>query len=320
MNTQKRTLVIILLIAVLATNLFLILGEVRLVNAQSAILFSESFDTNQPNHQFTLGSDDELNNTFYVSSQNSLQVNPRSSPDSYATFYDSTGQLYVQILYATNNTGYSRIATLRGNTGWLSIYQDGNGIIFDWDVNANETNVLLTPNVWYNITLSVYLDPNHGTNSSAILWLNQVPIANQSMPQVDGYDLNTLTFEPSLSIQAVDNYDNIIVSTQPISTAQSSATPSPTPTSTPTPSSTSTSTSTLGQPTAALSPTTTPSSNLKVTTSTTQIPDPTQTPSSTPTIPEIPFVSAIAIFLAITVLTLLCFKKHTANHHPLHSF
>jgi hypothetical protein len=305
LKSQKRRILVALLVAVLAANVFLAFGAVRLVQAQSGVLFSDDFDTSQPNPQFTIGSDDVMNDTFYVSSPCSLQVSHDSSPSSYATFIDTTGQLYVQMLYATNATGYSRIVALTGNTGWIGIYQDANGIIFDWDYDANFTNVLLTPNVWYNITLSLYLDPSQGSNSSASLWLNQTLIASQSMPQVDGYDINTLTFEPSSSIQAVDNYDNIIVRTQPINdylpaptpTPEPTATPSPTPitTASPTPSITSTP---FPQPT----PTPTPSPSPAHT----QIASPSPIPFSTP---ELLTFFALSVFIGATLSILILYRK-----------
>jgi hypothetical protein len=333
---QKTRILIALLVAILAANMFLAFGVVHSVQAQSGVLFSDDFDTSQPNPQFIIGSNDTMNNVLYVTSPCSLQVSPNSSPSSYATFDDTTGRLYVQMLYATNTSGYSRIATLTGNTGWIAIYQDANGIIFDWDNNANETNILLTPNMWYNITLSLYLDPNQGSNSSATLWLNQTLIANQSMPQVDGYDVNTLTFDPSLSIQAIDYYDNIVVSTQPINdslptpspTSTVSPTPSPTATPTPVPTAVPTPTPTpiptaspTPTPTPTLSPSPLPTPTPTLTPTPTATPTPSPTPSDTrtptpasktqtdPTIPEFPtqfpiitlIVSMIVVFAAAFV-------------------
>jgi hypothetical protein len=298
---SQKSILITLLVVILVANVFLVLDKVCLAQEQSGILFNDDFDTKQPNPLFTIGSNDSLNDTAHFSSPYSLQVYPTSSPYSSATFIDTTGQLYVQMLYSTNTTGYSRIATFSGNAGWIGVYQDANGVIFDWDYNANITNILLTPNVWYNITLSLYLDPDQGSNSSATLWLNQTIIASQSMPQVDGYDLNTLTFEPSSNIQAIDNYDDIIISTQPISSTIAS---SPTPTPIPAPTSTTTISST--NPTAIPTPARTPNPS--------SFPSPTAVPSSAPTIPEIPFVLAIPTFLIITGLMLFYLKKHYSGH------
>ena len=183
LKSQSKKILIII-IAMLITSMFLTITKPQSVKAQSDFLFIDDFDTNQPNSQFTLGSNDVLNSTDYVSATHSLQVSSESvSSFSQVTFDNATGQIYVTFFYKTNNTGYSNIMQLRGETAFFVIYQDQNGVIFDWDYGANETHVLLSPNVWYNLTLSLYLDPNHGSNSSATLWLNGSIIASQEMPR-----------------------------------------------------------------------------------------------------------------------------------------
>ena len=238
------------MIVLLLFSVFLTIAKPQSVKAQSVSLFSDDFDTNQPNAQFTLGSNDTITSTDFVSPSHSLQVSSATvAPFSNATFDNVTGQIYVKVNYKTNNTGYSNILQLRGETAYNGIYQDQNGIIFDWDYGYNETNFLLSPNVWNNITLSLYLDPNQGSNSSAILWVNGSIIASQGMPQVDGYNINTLVFDTTRVWRAATWYDDIFVGTQ------SSISPSPTPTPTPDPTATPTPTPTAS-PT--LSPTPTP--------------------------------------------------------------
>ncbi len=306
----------IFIIALLISSVFLTISKPQSVKAQTGFLFSDDFDANQPNSQFVMGSSDLLNNTDYVSPNNSLQISSQSTTFSHATFDNVTGQLYTQIFYQTNKTGYSYILSLRGETAYIGIYQDQYGIIFDWDYGYNETNVILSPNVWYNITLSSYLDPNQGSLSSATLWLNGSIIAKQDMPQVDGYYLNMLTFDTIRTWKAITNYDDILVSNQPFGHSEPSptSTPIPTATSTPTPSSSPTPTDSP-TPTLSLTPTTPPSISSTPTPKASSTPTnkPTSTdPTTTPTIPEIPFMLAISTFIAITMLLIVALKKHFA--------
>lgn len=299
----------------LIASMFLTITKPQSVKAQSDFLFTDDFDANQPNAQFTLGSNDIINSTDSVSPTHSLQVSSESVPPfSHATFDNATGQIYVTLFYKTNNTGYSNILQLLGETAYIGIYQDQNGVIFDWDYGSNETHILLSPNVWYNITLSLYLDPNHGSNSSATLWLNGSIIANQEMPQVDGYDINTLVFDTIRVWRALNSYDDISISAQSIIVPSPTPgqTPTPTPTSTPPPTSTPTPIPTQ-EPTATPNPTTIPTSNPTATPTSTRTPDPTSFP--TPTIPEIPFVLAISAFFAITGLMLSYLKRQSSNNH-----
>jgi hypothetical protein len=305
------------IIALLIFSGFLAVAEPQPVKAQSVSFFSDDFDTNQPNAQFTLGSNDTITNAAFFSSSHSLQVSSATvAPFSNATFDNVTGQIYVKVNYKTNNTGYSNILQLKGDSAYIGIYQDQNGIIFDWDYGYNETNILLSPNVWNNITLSLYLDPNQGSNSSATLWLNGSIIASQGMPQVDGYNINTVVFDTTRVWRAATWYDDIFVGTQ------LSISPSPTPTPTPDPTATPTPTAT---PSPTLSPTPTPAPTLTSTPIQTANPtatptakptiDPTlsptssATPLSSPTIPEISFILLISIFAAITGLILVMKKK-----------
>lgn len=213
----------------------------HIVKAQSSsnVLFSDNFDTNQPNSQFVLGTYDNLNSTTYNSATHSLQVSGESIAytNSYATFSATTGQIYIQLFFMSPNdgTGVSNwVAELTGNNGntWFEILQDSdNGLEFFIGDNTYHpaTPVFLTPNVWQNITLSLYLDPSQGSNSYVSLWLNgQEIITNQNMPQVTGYQIDTIIFATSIESQT-NYYDDVIIGTQ------SSYTPSPTPTPTPTP-------------------------------------------------------------------------------------
>ena len=319
----KRKKLSVFIIIILLSSIFLTITNTHSVRAQSNSLFSDDFDTNQPNSQFTLGSNDVINSSIYDSPTNSLQVSSQSVPPfSHANFNNVTGQIYVKIFYETNNTGYSSILQLRGETAYIGVYQDQNGIIFDWDYGSNDTHVLLSPNTWYNVTLSLYLDPNHGSNSSATLWLNGSIIASQEMPQLDGYDINTLIFDTIRVWRAVNRYDDIFVSAQSTIVASPTPVPTATPTQTPIPVATATPTQTpIPVATATPTPTTIPTSKPTSAPPQTRIPDPTSsptptaTPSSTPTIPEIPFVFAIAIFLAITGFFLFYLKKHPAENH-----
>lgn len=303
------------ILMMLLSNIFLSITTQQSVRAQSDSLFSDDFDTNQPNSQFTLGSNDVINSIVYVSPTNSLQVSSESvTPFSHATFDNMTGQIYVKMFYETNNTGYSNILQLKGETAYIGIYQDQNGIIFDWDYGFNETYVLLSPNVWYNITLSLYLDPNNGSSSSAMLWLNGSIIANQQMPQVDGYYIDTLVFDTIQVWRTTTRYDDIVVSTH--SNNVPSPTPVPTETSSPTAVPTATPTST---PISTATPTSSPSTSHTPTVTPTNTPTSTPTSTATPTVPEMPFILAFFAFLAITGLLLVKFRKHFACRYPPYS-
>ena len=327
MKIQQKKAVVTTLIVVSA--IISLLTIFPLVRCQSSVLYSDDFDFSQPNLQFILGSNDTITNVDYSSPTHSLQVSPNSSSYSYALFNDTTGSLYVQLLYKTNATSenHGGIITLFGSTGWLSLYQQQptDGLTLDWDYGYNATNIFLTPNSWYNITLFASLDPNNGTNSYALLWLNDSLVLSQQMYQVDGYELNQIVFNPS-SNPAANNYDDVIISTQPISvpsptptptpspspspTVTASPTPTPTPTDSPTPTPTLTPAATpITQP--SLAPTSTPKPSSNPTIRPTSNPTSTD-PSTNPTIPEIPFILAISIVLMITMLIIVSYRKHYA--------
>ena len=314
----QRKKLCIFMIGLLFFSVFLAIAKPQSVKAQPVSLFSDDFDINQPNLQFSLGSNDTITSASFFSPSHSLQVSSATvSPFSNATFDNVTGQIYVKINYKTNNTGYSNILQLKGETAYIGVYQDLNGIIFDWDYGYNETNILLSPNVWNNITLSLYLDPNQGSNSSATLWLNSSIIASQGMPQVNGYSINTLVFDTTRVWRAATWYDDIFVGTQssispsptpdPTATPTPTATPSPTLSPTPTPAPT----STLA-PIQTSNPTATPTQ--KPTSDPTSSPTSSATPFSSPTIPEISFILLISIFAAITGFFLVMKKRKRLNN------
>ena len=197
------------IIIVLFCFSFLPVFTLHTAKAQSSnsVLFSDNFDTNQPNSQFVLGAYDSLNSNTYFSSTHSLQVSGESSngdepgTNSYATLSSTTGQIYIQLFFMSPNDGHgvdNWVMELTGNNGntWFELRQDsGDGLEFYIGDNTYSASVFLTPNAWQNITLSLYLDPAHGTGSYVSLWLdNQEIITNQNMPQVTGYAIDTIIF------------------------------------------------------------------------------------------------------------------------------
>jgi hypothetical protein len=308
MKPQKKILLGLLLVF-LTSNVFLTFASNHFVKAQLDPLFSDNFDTGQPNSQFTLGSNDALDNTNYVSPTHSLLVSPQSSQYSHANFTDTNGQIYLQFFYKTSLPSYSKIITLQGETAWISIYEDQYGIWIDWNWDSFFTNTTLTPNIWYNMTLSLYLDPYAGSNSSLNMWLNGTIIANQNMTQLDGYSVNQIVFEPNYIPDSFNNYDDIVVSNQPFI----SPTPTPSPTTSPTPSP-----SPSPTPTATPTPTPTPSP----TASPIPTPAPTPTPSSSSTHTQtaspspVPFSTpvflpllALSVFIGATLSILILYRK-----------
>jgi len=273
--------------------------------SSSSVLFSDDFDTNQPNSQFVLGTYDSLNSTTYVSPTHSLQVSGKSSDytNSYATFSATTGQIYIQFfLMQSAGEGVNNWAIeLTGNNGntWFEIRQDSaDGLEFYIGDNTYYTNVFLTPNVWQNITLSLYLDPSQGTGSYVSLWLDsQEVITNQNMPQVTGYEIDTIIFLTPYE-NLTNYYDDVIISSQPSYSPPTTPTPAPTPTpinTTPNPTSTSTP-----------SPTSTSTSSPKPTLT------PTPTRAATPTafvFSAVDWLIVIAVIIIVLILIIVAWYR-----------
>jgi hypothetical protein len=300
MKSQNK-IILGLILVFLTMNIFFVAGN-HFVQAQADPLFNDNFDIEQPNSQFAYGSNDTLDNANYASPTHSLLVSPESLQYSRANFSDTSGQIYIQILYETSLPSYSRIITLQGETAWISIYEDEYGIWIDWNYDGFFTNTPLIPDLWYNITISLYLDPNESSNSSLNMWLNETSIADLNMVQLDGYSINAIVFEPNYVSDSFNNYDDVIISTQPFisPTPSVSPTPSPSPTpsstSSPTPSPTETSTPTLtSSPTLTEPLTPSPSSKQP------------QTASASP-FEFLPFL-AIAVIIGATLSTFILYFK-----------